>query len=106
MPPNAPLRCYGAHRIGSGVCAGASPTATFPVVSGRDKLVRYLRDMEALELEVHTDRLLGVATLGEDLASAVDLEYPYQRDVPVLGPAPPPCRPAAAMFARAHCAEG
>ena len=106
LPPCPRTRPCGAHRVGSGQHTGASPTATFPVVSGRDKLVRYLRDMEALELEVHTDRLLGVATLGEDLASAVDLDYPYQRDVPVLGPAPPPRRPAAAVFARAHCAEG
>ena len=71
--------------LGRSDAAGRRPSATFPVVCSRDKLVRYLRDQGSLELEVYTDRLVGVAVLGEDLTSAIDLAYVFQRDIPVKG---------------------
>lgn len=68
------------------ICAGARPAAAFPVVTSHAKLIRYLRDQGELQLDVVSDSgPLGVATLGEDLVSAIELGYPYNREIAVKG---------------------
>jgi hypothetical protein len=66
----------------------------FPVVVRHAMLVAYLRDQAALSLDVWAgDRLVGVATLGDDLTGAIERSQPFQRDVPVKGGCPPPPPP-------------
>ena len=60
------------------------------MVTSHAKLVRYLRDQGELQLDAVSDSgPLGVATLGEDLVSAVEMGYPYSREIAVKGAWPP-----------------